>query len=105
MNVSLQQLEQELRDAEAELDQVNRQLEEKPDFGLGAGNTGGFTWEMALARRERIEQRIDELQEAIARYTSGDYGVCQSCGARIDPERLEIIPTATECMDCARKVA
>ena len=102
MTIDQQQLNQELREAEAELAQVNLQLEEKPDFGLGAGSTGAFTWEMALARRERIEQRIAELQEALERIEQGDYGRCQHCGAEIDPERLEIIPTATECAKCAQ---
>ena len=96
-------LKKELKDAEKELAQVLAQLEERPDFGLGTGSTGVFTWEMALARRERIEENIQALQEAIERADCGEYGICQTCGAKIDPERLEIVPCATECAACARK--
>lgn len=96
-------LKKELNEAEAELAQVLAQLEERPDFGLGTGSTGAFTWEMALARRERTEERIEELREALERADCGEYGICETCGVKIDPERLEIVPCATECAVCARK--
>lgn len=97
------QLTKDLAEAQEQLEQVQRQLEEKPEFGLGTGSTGAFTWEMALARRERIEERIAELEEALERFQEGTYGVCETCGKPIDPERLEIVPTANQCIDCARK--
>ncbi len=96
-------LKKELKDAEKELAQVLAQLEERPDFGLGTGSTGVFTWEMALARRERIEEHIEALNEALERAECGEYGICETCGAKIDPERLEIVPCATQCAACARK--
>jgi RNA polymerase-binding transcription factor DksA len=98
-------LKKELKEAEEELAQVLAQLEERPDFGLGTGSTGVFTWEMALARRERTKEHIEELREALARAECGDYGVCKICGAEIDPERLEILPCTTECAACARRNA
>ena len=101
MTTSKQQLMQELAEAERELRQVNEQLAEKPDLGPGTGSTGAVTWEMALARKERIKQHIQELQHALDRLDSGAYGRCQICGAEIDPERLEIIPTAATCANCA----
>lgn len=96
-------LTKELKEAEQELAEVLKQLEERPDYGLGTGSTGAFTWEMAFARRERIEERIERLQKALDRLDDGAYGICQTCGAKIDPERLEIVPTATECAACARR--
>ena len=103
MATTKRMLKKELKEAEQELAQVLAQLEERPDFGLGTGSTGVFTWEMALARRERTQEHIAELREALERAECGDYGVCESCGAVIDPERLEIVPCATECAACARK--
>lgn len=96
-------LKKELKKAEQELAQVQAQLEERPDFGLGTGSTGVFTWEMSLARRERIEEHIAEIQAALDRVDQGEYGICQTCGAKIDPERLKIVPCTTECAKCARK--
>jgi RNA polymerase-binding transcription factor DksA len=57
---------------------------------------------MALARKETVKMRIEALQEAIAKVDEGSYGHCERCGAQIDPERLEILPTTTLCVDCAR---
>ena len=96
-------LKKELEKAEKELAQVLAQLEERPDFGLGTGSTGVFSWEMALARRERTEEHIAMIQAALERVDRGEYGICQTCGAKIDPERLEIVPCTTECAECARK--
>ncbi|MGD8475293.1 MAG: TraR/DksA C4-type zinc finger protein, partial [Anaerolineae bacterium] len=33
----------------------------------------------------------------------GTYGTCESCGERIDPARLEILPEATLCLNCQRQ--
>ncbi|MBX7237400.1 MAG: TraR/DksA C4-type zinc finger protein [Caldilineales bacterium] len=93
----------ELAMAEADLAEVNGQLSEKPDLGPGTGSTGAMNWEMALARKEYIEAQIKSLQQALERAQSGAYGLCQNCGKEIEPERLEILPSATTCADCARK--
>ena len=103
MATAKRMLRKKLKETEQELEQVLKQLERRPEFGLGTGSTGVFTWEMALARRERTEEHITEIQEALERVETGEYGICQSCGAKIDPERLEIVPCATECAACARK--
>lgn len=98
-----ERLLEELAAAEAELAEVKAELAEKPDMGPGTGSTGAALWEMNLARRNRLEMRIRELHQALERVRQGTYGRCLVCGAEIDPERLEIVPTATMCADCARR--
>lgn len=93
----------ELTIAEADLAEVNEQLAEKPDLGPGTGSTGAMNWEMALARKEYIETQIKSLRQALERAQTGAYGRCQNCGKEIEAERLEILPSATTCADCARK--
>ncbi|NOX63886.1 MAG: hypothetical protein GXP42_18370 [Chloroflexi bacterium] len=105
MFTAKERLNQELLEKEQELQKVLTDLEEKPEFGLGTGSTGAFTWEMLLARREVLEQQIEEIKAALTRIDEGTYGRCVVCGAEIPPERLEIVPTATECAECARKEA
>ena len=34
--------------------------------------------------------------------SDGSYGKCISCGENIDLERLEILPTAVQCMECEK---
>ena len=94
---------EELAIAEADLAEVTTQLEEKPELGPGTGSTGAMTWELALARREWIEEQLKSLHAALDRAQNGAYGHCQVCGVEIDPERLDILPTTTTCADCARK--
>jgi RNA polymerase-binding transcription factor DksA len=80
---------------------IETQLENRPQFGLGQGDPGAATWEMNLARRQRLETRTKELRAALSRLDQGTYGVCDRCGKRISPERLEIVPTTALCAECA----
>jgi RNA polymerase-binding transcription factor DksA len=105
MTSTREQLEADLREAEKELQELNEQLDDKPGFGLGAGSSGAYSWEMALARKERVMARIEALQEALTRLAEGGYGRCEGCGDQIDPERLEILPATALCVDCAREAS
>lgn len=96
-----ERLETDLQEAERERQELDEQLDDKPEFGLGKGSSGAYSWEMTLARRQRVVERIEALQEALARVREGTYGQCHRCGAQIDPERLEILPTASLCAACA----
>ncbi len=98
----LERLRRELAEAEAELAEVLQELEDKPEFGLGVGSPRLVEWEMNLARRDQLRERIALLKEAIARLEQGQYGICESCGNPIEPERLELFPETTLCAACAR---
>ena len=56
------------------------------------------TIELRTRDRERkLIKKIDEILEFVA---DPNYGYCESCGAEIGLRRLEIRPTATQCIDC-----
>lgn len=44
---------------------------------------------------------LDEVEAALGRIESGDYGRCERCGAAIGDERLEALPTTRFCRSCA----
>ena len=46
-------------------------------------------------------QSIRVIQSALERIDDGSYGICESCGEEIAPGRLEAIPEATRCVNCA----
>ena len=46
-------------------------------------------------------QEIGHIETALKRIDAGTYGVCDACGERIDARRLEALPYATRCIDCA----
>jgi RNA polymerase-binding protein DksA len=57
----------------------------------------------ALKAIEHSEvHEIQQIQEALKRIAEGTYGVCDKCGADIDPKRLKALPTATRCISCAK---
>jgi RNA polymerase-binding transcription factor DksA len=96
-------LEKRLQETREDLAHLDERLESKGDYGLGRGDPHIVRWELDLALREKIVQRIEQLEEALERLDGGNYGICESCGQPIDPERLEILPRTTLCIKCARE--
>ena len=60
----------------------------------------GFDVQVAIAQNE--ERLLEQVEAAIERISLGTYGVCQLCGKSIDTHRLQAIPYAANCIDCAR---
>lgn len=53
-----------------------------------------------LENHERY--RITEIDRALDKIEDGTYGSCNLCGKEIPEERLEILPEANICMECAK---
>ena len=49
-----------------------------------------------------LERKLENIEHAIKQAQSGDYGICERCGKPIEPERLEIFPETTLCVNCKR---
>jgi RNA polymerase-binding transcription factor DksA len=45
----------------------------------------------------------EQIKVAVSRIDAGSYGECESCGSKINPKRLQALPYATDCIDCASK--
>ena len=65
------------------------------------GATIGFERAQLNALIEQAEQRLGDLDRALAQVRAGSYGVCERCGGAIAPERLEARPAARTCIGCA----
>ncbi|MCU0715991.1 MAG: TraR/DksA family transcriptional regulator [Pirellula sp.] len=51
-----------------------------------------------------VESReLTQIEEALARIRDGHYGECDVCDKPIPLARLQAVPYATSCIDCARK--
>jgi DnaK suppressor protein len=87
----------------AELEVLSTRLETKGDYELGEGDPMIYQWELNLALRERAEQHLAEIDQALESLQSGEYGRCEECGGVIDPERLAVLPHTTLCSNCARR--
>jgi DnaK suppressor protein len=49
------------------------------------------------------EQIIEAIDVALERIEQGTYGECETCGREIGRRRLQALPYATECIECARR--
>ena len=77
--------------------------EDGNDSHPGDAATETYDREMEMTLEETLEHRFTEIEGALARIDEGTYGVCESCGRAIDPERLDALPYATKCIECKRR--
>lgn len=61
-----------------------------------------------LSNRDTLEEldagavvELHDIDHALARLDTGQYGVCERCRRAIAPERLELLPFAATCATCA----
>jgi DnaK suppressor protein len=98
-----ERLEAELAEAVAELDRLEQKLQVEVEYGLGEGDPIIYEREMNMALRRRARRKIKSLQEALNRFEEGTYGICERCGREISAPRLEALPEARLCIDCAQQ--
>jgi DnaK suppressor protein len=92
---------------EEERDQLRRQLTELgPDGGVFDENFAD-SGEVAAQQGEAmtlagsLQEQLEEVELALRKMDEGRYGICERCGNEITEARLEAIPTARYCIDCA----
>lgn len=50
------------------------------------------------------QQELQEINRALLRMEQDEYEFCADCGASIPWTRLDILPSTTQCVNCAEKV-
>jgi len=53
----------------------------------------------AIDETARVE--LEQIERAMERLEAGTYGTCETCGEKIDAERLRVVPHAVACRHCA----
>jgi len=103
-------LEAELADLEEELSAHGRSVGEDGDWEGSSNEDGGEESDPIDAADqieelatnvplvEELEDRYDEVEEAIERMDHGAYGICEACGEPIPVERLKANPAAATCI-------
>ena len=59
--------------------------------------------EVLEALDQEVGAEIRQIDQALARVDSGDYGYCSACGEEIPAARLSALPTTKLCVDCAEE--
>lgn len=88
----------EVRRAEADLEQIAASPEIEPEEKASDENTAGL-----LSRLdERGKRKIEEIDAALRRMEERHYGSCAACAQPIELARLRALPATTLCAGCAR---
>jgi DnaK suppressor protein len=100
-------LEERRRELEAELavlTAVPRDPMAAVSFGkrIGDGTTEAVERLNTVGAANSIALTLADVERALEKLADDSYGVCDGCGEPIGEERLEAIPWATRCIDCAR---
>jgi len=74
------------------------------DNHLADTATETYEREMDEGLEEDAREQLRQIEKALARIESGEYGRCEVCGKEIPLERLEATPSTTLCIDDARRL-
>lgn len=92
--------EQLLRDIEM----LKETLKGEVDIDAEEGDPDLIEREKSAALLATLERKLDSIEAALRALDKGLYGICERCGQPIPPERLEVKPDATLCLECQIEV-
>jgi DnaK suppressor protein len=91
----LAELEQSGHEALSDMSGENNYRDHMADQG-----TATFSKELDMSLEENVRDLLRQVDTALERLESGEYGVCSMCGKPIGAERLEAMPAADLCITC-----
>ena len=68
---------------------------------IGSDN---FEQEFTLSLMENEEETLEQIEAALERIESGEYGRCQECEVAIPKARLNALPYTSFCVKCAAQI-
>jgi DnaK suppressor protein len=103
MKAVLERRREELTERRERLARHTRHREEplSADFAEQAVELENGETLVALDREVHAE--LHEIERALRRIEDGSYGYCLACGEQIAEPRLQAVPSASHCIDCANK--
>jgi DnaK suppressor protein len=106
MSFSYEKAKQQLVEEQAKLVEQLEQLEASKYESIGYSNhiaddaTDALEQAVDMTLKRNAELSLEEVEQALAKFDNGTYGLCEACGARIDRARLEALPHAKYCLEC-----
>ncbi len=89
------------------LDIIKSQVRED---GVGYSNhmadagTEVFEQTRDVVMRKQVQRSLKDARQALTKFADGTYGICESCGGRIDIPRLEAVPATHYCLRCKTRL-
>lgn len=99
---ALEKLERERSGTLEKVENLRADLRRMGEPATDETDIDTYEREKTLALVQSLERKLESLDRAIHLAQNGAYGICEQCGERIDPARLEILPQATLCLRCQR---
>lgn len=75
----------------------------KVPIHLGDLSSDSYEQEVSTQLLANEREMVREIADALERIDGGTFGKCETCGEAISAARLQAIPYARHCIDCARK--
>ncbi len=94
-------MEARLAELQAEVNEIDHTLREEPNKDVEDRAQESEGDEVLEGLGNQALEEIAEIEAALKRMELGSYGECTHCGAEIAPARLETMPAAAHCIDCA----
>jgi DnaK suppressor protein len=88
----------------AQLDELGFGPNGSLNYDTNFADTSQVTAERGEAERlaSDLQESLGDVEVALRRVDEGTYEVCERCGKPIGDARLEAMPTARRCLECAR---
>lgn len=99
----LTELIEEARQGLEEARQTESSAERSPDPGNAEAGSMKFEYEKELSMQQNAIDLLHKVERALGRIERGEYGKCESCGEDIPTARLDALPYATFCVNCASR--
>jgi DnaK suppressor protein len=82
---------------------LNKEQNKTTSMPINMAELGSETsdQELTLTLLGSDKDALDQIEAAIARIEEGSFGRCEDCGGKIPKSRLEAIPYAAQCVQCA----
>jgi DnaK suppressor protein len=99
----IEKLERERQELLEDLENLQIELRNMAEPSADEADVDAYEREKTWALTRSLQEKLKSIEQAIKLAHNGSYGICQNCGERIDPARLEILPEATLCLKCQRE--
>ena len=97
----------DLRDQQRELagaiEKRQKEIRALADFGPGDvmdASSGNARTENMLASCSQVRTQLRNIERALQRISTGDFGICSVCEDPIGLKRLQAVPWAINCIAC-----
>ena len=98
-------LEEERERLIAELERLGVTEQDNPGYSTHIADDATEVFENAKnqALRQNLQRLLGQVNDALAKFEKGTYGLCEDCGEMIARARLKALPYATLCLKCQRQ--